>query len=42
MMWNISAIEKNAPPDALTNIEYWTVYSNLDQNHLSPLVDAEM
>ena len=38
----IAAVEQNVAPDALSNPEYRTVYSNLNQVHLPPLSESKV
>ena len=38
----IAAVEQNTAPDALSNSESRTVYSNLNQVHLPPLSEANV
>lgn len=38
----IAAVEQNIAPNALSNPESRTVYSNLYQNHLEPLAEADL
>ena len=38
----IAAVEEDVAPDAVSNPAYRNVYSNLDQNHLPKLADADV